>query len=125
APTPARRARPRTAAGLAPPRPAPRRPRPWTEWPCSAGERSCALAYPLTQQTRRPENEHPDEHEKGEYILIVAAEQAYLAVVGRALLLQRIGEKRESADIGHVADVAGAERLDDAEQDASEHRTGQ
>src|SRR5438876_9223080 len=65
----------------------------------AALRRSCALADPLAEQARRPENEHQDQHEEGENVLVVAAEHAHLALAGGALLLQRVGEKRESADI--------------------------
>src|SRR6266480_3329526 len=61
----------------------------------TALRRSCALAHPLAQQARRPENEHQYEHEEGENVLVVAAEHAHLTLAGRALLLQRIGKKRE------------------------------
>src|SRR5438552_14815781 len=87
--------------------------------------RSCTLADPLAEQARRPENEHQDQHEEGENVLVVAAEHAHLALAGGALLLQRVGEKRESADIGYIADISCAKRLDDAEQDSAQHRAGE
>src|SRR5438034_10232220 len=91
----------------------------------TALRRSCALAHTLAEQTRRSENEHQDQHEEGENVLVVAAEHAHLTLAGRTLLLQRIGKKRESADIGYIADIACAERLDDAEQDSTQHRAGE
>src|SRR6266542_5205361 len=91
----------------------------------AALRRSCALADPLAQQARGAENEHQDEHKEGENVLVIAAEHAHLTLAGRALLLQRIGKKRESADIGYIADIACAERLNDAEQDSTQHRAGE
>src|ERR1700730_3417898 len=102
----------RRAAGPALAR-APRRPpRPSAEsiWRAAG---SCAVRHALAEQTRRPEYEHQYQHEKCEYVLIVAAEQAQLAVVRGAFLLQRVAEERKSADVRNVADIAGAERFDD------------
>src|ERR1700682_2876789 len=99
------------------PPPAPPPPRPWPESTCRGRARACPLAHALAEQARRAENEHQNQHEEREYVLIVAAEQRHLAVVGGALLLQRIGKERESAEVRHITDVTCAERLDDAEQD--------
>src|SRR5690348_13919375 len=74
--------------------------------------RSCALADPLAQQAGRTEDQHQDQHEEGEHVLVIAAEHAHLAVLRRALLQQRVGKQREAADVRYVADIAGAERLD-------------
>src|SRR2546422_9907106 len=122
---PARRARRRRAATQARPPPARPLPRPWVEPTFCRGEWSCAFAHPLAQQSRRAENEHQNEHEEGENVLVIAAEHAHLAVTGRTLLLQRIGKKRESANVGCVTDIPRAERLDDAEQDSAQHCAGE
>ena len=50
-----------------------------------------------------PEDQHQNEDEEGEHVLVVAAEEA----------------------AGEVADVAGAERLDQSQQHAAEHGAGQ
>src|SRR5215470_14191706 len=92
--------------------------------PCTVIPRplSRALAHTLAQKARRPEDQHEDQHEEGEHVLIVTAEEAHLAIARSALLLQRVGQKREAADVRDIADVPGAEGLDDAEQDPAEHR---
>src|SRR5438034_373505 len=64
---------------------------------------SCAVPHPLAQQARRPEHQHRDQHQEREHVLVVAAEDA----------------------AGEVADVARAERLDQAEQHAAEHRAAE
>src|SRR3954470_11929212 len=65
--------------------------------------RSGAIGDALAEQALRAQREHQDEHDEGEDVLVVAAENA----------------------AGEVADVAGTERLDQAEQDAADHRTGE
>src|SRR5438128_12250671 len=121
---PARRTRRRRAGSPARWRSAPRPPRPGPGC-LFRSPRSCALAHALAQQSGRTEDEDQDQHEERENVLVVAAEHADLAVARRTLLLQGIGKKREAADVRHITDVARAERLDDAEKDASQHGPGQ
>src|SRR5689334_17763715 len=64
---------------------------------------SGSIGDALAEQALRPQREHEDQHDEREDVLVVAAEHA----------------------TGQDADVAGAERLDQAEQDAADHRTGQ
>src|SRR6185437_14079139 len=85
-----------------------------------AKRRSCAIAHALAEQSRRPEDQHGDQHEEREHVLVVAPEERQ---VGILLAPLRDGHRivGELAQIGEVADVAGAERLDYAEQQAAEH----
>src|SRR3954453_18097199 len=62
-----------------------------------------AVGDTLAEQSLRAQRQHEDEHDEGEDILVVAAEDA----------------AREGAD------VAGAHRLDEAEQHAPDHRPGE
>src|SRR3954465_5337018 len=74
----------------------------------------------LTEQAGGPEHQHQDQHDEGEYVLIVRAKKNEVAAalaIGDAL-----GQRLGGAEVGEIADVAGAERLDDAEQHAAEHR---
>src|SRR6476659_6493732 len=72
--------------------------------PLRTAERgSCAVGDAFAQQALRPERQHQDEDDEGEDVLVVAAEDA----------------------AGEIADVAGAERFDQAEQDAADHRAGE
>src|SRR5258706_15916428 len=64
---------------------------------------SCAIPDALAEQAARPEHEHRDQHQEGEDVLVVAAEYA----------------------AGEIADRAGAERLDQAEQHAAQHRAAE
>src|SRR5438477_7457829 len=114
----------RRAAAPVPARAARRPPRLSAE-SISPAAGSCAVRHALAEQARRPEYEHQYQHEKCEHVLVVAAEQAQLAVARGAFLLQRVAKPRKSADVRYVADIARAERFDDAEQDASEHRAGE
>src|SRR5580698_9800936 len=47
---------------------------------------SGAIRDAFTEQSRRAKDEHEDEHEEGEHVLVVASEQADLAIAGGALL---------------------------------------
>src|SRR5690242_12007179 len=87
--------------------------------------RSCAIGDPLAEQAGWTEDEYQYEDEEREHVLVVASEQAHLSVVLHAFLLQRVAPRGQAADVGHVADVAGPERLDDAEEYAAQHRAGQ
>ena len=60
---------------------------------------SCAVSCLLAEQSRRPEHQHENEHDEGEDVLVVATEET----------------------ARKIADVAGAEGLDQAEQHASGH----
>src|SRR5512139_2251186 len=60
---------------------------------------SRTVGHPFAEQALRPHGEHEDQHDEGEDVLVVAAEHA----------------------TGELADVAGAERLDQAEQHAADH----
>src|SRR5882672_1353259 len=62
-----------------------------------------AIGHALTEQALRSYGEHEDQHDEGEDVLVVAAQHA----------------------AGQAADVAGAERLDQAEQDTADHRAGE
>src|SRR3982750_296916 len=61
---------------------------------------SGAIRHALAEQPLRPERQHEDEDDEGEDVLVVAAQDA----------------------AGEGADVAGAERFDETEQDATDHR---
>ena len=68
--------------------------------------RHASQARSATRSPSRPcglQRQHEDEDDEGEDVLVVAAEDA----------------------AGEVADVAGAERFDQAEQDAADHRAGE
>ena len=67
--------------------------------PCPSG----AVGHAFAQQARRPQRQHEDQHDEGEDVLVVAAQHA----------------------AGEVADVAGAELFDQAEQDAADHRAAE
>src|SRR6188474_264204 len=69
----------------------------------AAGRDSCSVRHTLAEQALRPQRQDQDQDDEGEDVLVVAAEHA----------------------AGEVADVAGAERLDQAEQDAADHRPGE
>src|SRR5512143_1229673 len=56
-----------------------------------------------SQQARRAEYQHRDQHEEREHVLVVAAEEA----------------------AGQVADVARAERLDQSQQEPPQHRAAE
>src|ERR1700704_160739 len=75
----------------------------------------CAGADALAEEARRPEEEHGDQDEEGEHVLVVAAEQREVGVVDAALG-DRVGPRRQLAQVGEIADVAGAQGLDEAEQ---------
>jgi hypothetical protein len=60
----------------------------------------------------------------GEHVLVVGAEQREVRVVGAALG-DRLGPRLDLAQVGEIADVTRAERLDEAEQHAAEHRARQ
>src|SRR3990167_4210311 len=64
---------------------------------------SGAIRHALAEQALRAQREHEDQHEEGEDVLVVAAEHA----------------------AGERADVAGAERLDQPEHHAAQHRARQ
>src|SRR3990172_1001188 len=64
--------------------------------PCA----SSAVSYPLPEQSGGPEHQHRDQHQESEHVLVIAAENI----------------------IGQVADIACAQGLDDAEQNAAQHR---
>ena len=77
-----------------------------TSFCCARGvgeARQCSIGDALAEQALRPQREHEDQDDEGEDVLVVAAEDA----------------------AGEVADVAGAERFDQAEQDAADHRAGE
>src|SRR5438270_5289990 len=112
------------AAAPARARAARRPPRPSAE-SISPAAGSCAVRHALAEQTRRPEYEHQYEHEKCEHVLVVAAEQAQLAVARGAFLLQCVAEPVIFFNQRPAYDIARAERFDDAEQDASEHCAGE
>src|SRR5512143_3443555 len=59
--------------------------------------------HPRAQQARGTEHEHGDQHEEREHVLIVAAQKT----------------------AGQVADVAGAEGLDQPQQQPPQHGAGQ
>src|SRR5262245_50295099 len=64
---------------------------------------SGTIGHPFAEQALRPHGQHEDQHDEGEDVLVVAAEHA----------------------AGQLADVAGAERLDQAEQHTAHHRARQ
>src|ERR1700710_1147471 len=57
---------------------------------------SSPVSHALAEQSLRPQRQHQDQHDEGEDVLVVAAEHA----------------------AGDVADVAGTERFDQAQQHA-------
>src|SRR5690349_5986936 len=67
------------------------------------GVSSGAVGDALAEQALRAQGQHQDQHDEREDVLVVAAEHA----------------------AGQHADVAGAEGLDQAEQHAADHRTGE
>src|SRR6478735_5788047 len=81
---------------------------------------SCAVSHPLAKQALRAEHEHQDQHDESEHILVVGPEQDEMAAVGAALA-EQIGQPAVAAKVGEVADVAGAQRLDQSEQQSAEH----
>src|SRR6478735_7683934 len=66
-------------------------------------ESSGSIGDALAEQALRSQRQDQDQDDEGKDVLVVAAENA----------------------AGQVADVAGAERLDQAEQDAADHRAGE
>src|SRR5689334_1945731 len=42
---------------------------------CPANRRSCTVAHALAEQARRPEDQHRDQHEECEHVLVIAAEE--------------------------------------------------
>src|SRR5471032_2139874 len=58
-----------------------------------------AVRHTFAHDAGRPHGEHDDQHDEGEDVLVVTAEEA----------------------AGEVADVAGAQALDNAEHDAAYH----
>src|ERR1019366_701300 len=64
---------------------------------------SSSVSYPLPEQTGGPEHQHRDQHQKGEHVLVIAAEDI----------------------IGQIADIACGEGFDDAKQNAAQHRARQ
>src|SRR5690242_848692 len=84
-------------------------------------ERSRAIGHAFAEQARRPEDEHGDQYEEREHVLIVAAEEREVRVA-RAALRDRRRPAGQLAQVREVADVTCTERLDDAEQHAAEHR---
>src|SRR3982750_4450955 len=83
-----------------------------------------AVAHALAEQTGRPEYQHRDQHEEREHVLVIAAEQGEVRVA-LAALGDRDRNAGELAQVREVADVARAERLDHAEQQAAEHGAAQ
>src|SRR5574337_336724 len=69
--------------------------------PCDS--RSGTVRDTLAEQARRAQREHADQHDERKDVDIVAAQDA----------------------AGELSDVAGAERLDQPEHDAADHRAGQ
>src|SRR3989344_1527906 len=63
---------------------------------------SGALDHALAEKTRRPDDQHQDQYEKGEDVLVMAAEKS----------------------AGQRSDVTGAQTLDHTEQQAAQHRPG-
>src|SRR6266571_6643069 len=61
---------------------------------------SGAVGHTFAHDAGRPDREHDNQDHEGEDVLVVAAEEA----------------------AGQVADIAGAQAVDDAEQDAADHR---
>src|SRR5262249_41871036 len=88
----------------------------------SVNVRSGAIADTFAQEARRPEDEDQDQDEEREHVLIVAPEKTHGAILCRALLLHRVRQEGKHAQVRHIADVARAERLDDAQQKPAEHR---
>src|SRR4051812_35074680 len=64
---------------------------------------SGAIRHALAEQALRAQRQHEDQHDEREDVLVVRAEHA----------------------AGDLADVAGAERLDQAQQHAAQHGAGQ
>src|SRR5690348_9197240 len=92
------------------------------------GSATCIASGPvrntLAEQPRRPEDQDQDQHDEREHVLVVRAEELEMRIAGAALR-DRVKPARQSAKIGELADVAGAERLDDAHQKTAEHRAGE
>src|SRR5437764_12000722 len=61
---------------------------------------SRAVRDPFAEQARGPQRQHHDQHDEREDVGVLAAQHA----------------------AGRDADIAGADRLDEAEQDAAHHR---
>src|SRR3954463_4753965 len=59
--------------------------------------RSCPVRHPLAQQARGPQCQHDDEHDEGKNVGVVAAQHT----------------------AGQLADVAGADRLDQPQQNGA------
>src|SRR5678815_5734321 len=68
-----------------------------------AGAPSRPVGDAFAEEPLRSQGQHQDQHDEREDVLVVAAEHA----------------------AGQHADVAGAERLDQAEQHAADHRAGE
>src|SRR5687768_12495138 len=68
-----------------------------------AGAPSRSIGDAFAEQALRSQGQHQDQHDEREDVLVVAAENA----------------------AGQHADVAGAERFNEAEQHAADHRAGQ
>src|SRR2546426_5786664 len=82
---------------------------------------SCTISDALAEQARGAEHQHQDQHEKREHVLVVRAEQDEVPAI--ALLAHEVGDPAVGAQVRQVADVAGAECFDQAEQNAAEHRS--
>jgi hypothetical protein len=86
---------------------------------------SCPLRDPFAEQAGGPEHQHQDQHQEGEHILVVAAEQHEVPAVGAALAHPAaVGGAGPAAEVGEFADVAGAQRLDQPQQQAADHGAG-
>src|SRR5208282_2828454 len=71
--------------------------------PMRSSMKLCSIRNAFAEQARGPENQHQDQHEEREHILVIAAEDA----------------------AGQIADVAGTEAFDHTKQYAAKHRAAQ
>src|SRR6478672_1813824 len=47
--------------------------------------RSCSIRHPLAEEAGRPEDQHGDQHEEREHVLVVAAEERQVGIAHAAL----------------------------------------
>src|SRR5665213_4149258 len=66
---------------------------------------SRAIGHAFAEQPRRAEDEHADQHQEREHVLVVGTEQREIGIAGAAQP-QRIEPRRELAQVGEVADIA-------------------
>src|SRR3990172_11006424 len=83
---------------------------------------SRAVTHALAEQPGRAQNQHRDQYQEGKHVLVIRAEQHEMRF-GGAMLGERLRQAGEVAQVGELADIAGAQRFDHPEQDPAHHRT--